>query len=134
EKHRIGAPKLLAFGQRFRAGRCEAFLLYQSVPDDAVPFKIALGQLDREQRAVLLDGFADLLQKLHEAGCEAVSADRIAVTGRSELFVDPSALVFRKHVSESRRKSDLQSCLRSIKTICEPDELERFVRAAVGQR
>jgi len=134
ERHHIVAPKLFAFGQRFQGTRCDGFVLSESPPTDAVSLTCALQQANHESRAELLSQFAAMLHQLHEAGCEAVSAERFAFSDGMLRVIDPAGLRFRRYLSIRRRKNDLRRCFQSIKAYCETHELERILRVAAEQR
>jgi tRNA A-37 threonylcarbamoyl transferase component Bud32 len=130
ERHHVAAPKLLAFGQRLGGMGGAAFLLHEATPADAVPLRSALAEANAEERAALLDSLAEMLGRLHEAGCEAIAIDRFALRGQAIRVVHPDWLLFRKHLSERRRKADRRRCARSMSSYCGLDELEQFIRAA----
>jgi len=78
KRHRIPAPRLLAFGQRARGiGGTESFVLAEPHSAEATPLLVwcggAISLVDNSQcgklRGQVLDSLADLLRRLHDAGC-----------------------------------------------------------------
>jgi hypothetical protein len=78
ERHRLPAPRLLAFGQRTRRlGGTESFVLSEPHAPGATPLLVSCGgivsRVDNSEcgklRGQVLDSLADLLRRLHDAGC-----------------------------------------------------------------
>jgi hypothetical protein len=78
ERHRIPAPRLLAFGQRGVAwGRAESFVLFEPLVIEGTPLRdwwhTAHCRVDNPNWRMLneqvLECLADLLRRLHDAGC-----------------------------------------------------------------
>ena len=89
QRHGVVTPKLLAVGQRFRGlGRVESFLLTEpllGISNLADWLRDRAGAVDWRQREEVVRAAAEVLRRMHEAGC--FFADQGGVSESIPLFV-----------------------------------------------
>jgi hypothetical protein len=126
ERYRIAAPKLLAYGQRRRSGAIEAFVLHEAPAADVQPLQEAIFDANPFRCDWLLECLAELLNKLHESGCEARTVNCFAMDGDTIVIPDPERLVFRRRLSARQKRDDRNRVIRSMRSYCGREELARF--------
>lgn len=148
ERHAVGAPRVLALGQRRgRRGRVESFLLTQP-PADAVSLsawlRLPVGCC-RPLRQEVLRGAGALLARIHQAACHLAGPDATAELcvntrpgGQAEVVLGAAeALVALRRRSGLRQRRDLRQVLRHLATAgCRRTELRLFgaaYQAAMNQ-
>ena len=132
ERYHVAAPRLLAYGQRRRGWRIEAFVLREAAPPCTTPLDCELRAANPFRSEALLRELASLITRLHVAGCEARSIDVFAVEDDGEgcriRVIAPERLGFDRRLSPRQRASDVRLLLRSMRSCCTPEELSDFAK------
>ena len=138
ERHRIPAPKLLAYGQRHHWRTTASFLLHEAIPDNALAFAAAMREADEDTRHLFLKQLANVVARLHDAGCEVRALDSFTVTEESGLLTIvvsvPGCLRLHRHLSERQRKTDCERLLVPMMSYCGAAELRGYFDAPTGPR
>lgn len=130
QRHGIGTPRLLAFGESFdRRGTLVSFLLTE--PPAGVPIDRWLAAADPTGRRHVIRRTGDLLRRLHTAGC-TLSRARLGVQhlpGRLPAVVvaDPAGIRARPHVGPRDARRDLLNFLGWLPSLTRTD-MFRFVQ------
>jgi Lipopolysaccharide kinase (Kdo/WaaP) family len=127
ERHRIPAPRLLAFGQRGRTlGRAESFVLSEPHAMEGTLLGVwlddACRRVDKPEwcklRRQVLDSVADLLRRLHDAGCIVEQLGRLGEPFVVHANTGPPAVVLadvgRLHYLGRARPKDVRADLRRL--------------------
>lgn len=127
ERFRITAPKLFAYGQQRNGRSIESFVLHEKPPANTQSMLEALLEANPFRCDWMLERLVDLLNRLHDSGCEAGTIDCFAVDDDTILVPDPQRLRFRRQLSTSQKKRDRTRVIESMKGNCRDEDLKRFV-------